>query len=48
MSPHLEFDEFPEFGILLEAVLEADISDEVLRPLPRVHEVLAVVIMRVG
>ncbi|CAN7950338.1 unnamed protein product, partial [Ixodes pacificus] len=44
----LEPDELLELGVLLEAVGQAHVADEVLRPLPGVHEVLAVVVVRVG
>ena len=45
---HLQFDELPQFGVLLKPVLEAHVPDEVLRTLARVHKVLTVVIVGVG
>lgn len=43
----LQLDELSQLRVLLEPVSEPDVSDEVLRSLPRVHEVLAVVVVRV-
>ena len=42
-----ETNEFLEFGIFLEAILQSRVADEVLWPLSRVHEVLAVIVVRV-
>ena len=45
---HLEPHELIEFGVLSEPLSYAHISDEVLRSLASVHEMLGVVIVRVG
>ena len=45
---YLESHEFIEFGVLSEPLSYAHVSDEVLRLLASVHEMLGVVIVRVG
>ncbi len=41
----LEPDELLQLGILLEPARQAGVADKVLRPLARVHKVLAVVVV---
>ncbi len=46
-AQYLERDEFLEFRVLVEAFCDARVSDEVLRSLSGVDEVLRVVVVRI-